>query len=117
MKILLLVIGLIFSGCSTLPNDTLGLTVNEWRERTFAERLVSREKKGEIWYSDASGFAPARLYYFKDNKLVKIERRKITREELEAKRLKAEMYRSNRPSRTDVYIHQGQPLFTPQPLN
>ena len=108
MKLLLL--GIILSGCSGLQNDTLGLTVNEWKDRTFGEQLISKTRTMEVWQASRV------QYIFENGRLVEIERQKITREELEARRIRAERLRPRRRSRTDVYIHQGPPIFIPQPL-
>jgi len=85
MKLLLL--GIILSGCSGLQNDTLGLTVNEWKDRTFGEQLISKTRTMEVWQASRV------QYIFENGRLVEIERQ-------------AEKLRPRRRLRTDVYIHQ-----------
>ena len=75
------------SSCSTLPNDTLGLTVDEWRNRTYGEQLVLKREDLEVWTDSG------RDYRFVNKRLTQIEQHKMTPEEIEARQLKLERYR------------------------
>ena len=57
MKSLALLFFLVLLGCGpTLSNNIIGLTVSEWRSRTYGEQLVSRTSTREVWYADGKGY-------------------------------------------------------------
>ena len=65
-----ILLSVFIGGCSlNRPYDTLGLHINEWHSRMLWEELVFKQQDEEVWKSKYTG----KLFYFKQNRLVKIE--------------------------------------------